>query len=222
MCRRRKTRESSPRLRTRRVTVRPMRRRDLDEMHHWRRFVDPLYAPFDFPRRSAAEWDQWFRWRSKDPTRRLYVIQNEQHQVIGSLTLREIDNRRSARLGITLGADFVSQGYGTEALRRFCDYYFDTLGFERIILDVAAINQRAIRCYLGLGFAQTDQHYQPADSQAYQVIMREPAYRHVRRFFRAGSPRPRLLFYDMELTREAWHLRRSQELDERTADGHGR
>ena len=222
MFRRRKTHESSPRLRTRRVTIRPMQRRDMDEMHHWRRFADPLYAPFDFPRRSAAERDQWFRWRSKDPTRRLYVIENEQRQVIGSLTLREIDGRRSARLGITLGADFVSQGYGTEALRRFFDYYFDILGFERIILDVAAINQRAIRCYQNLGFAQTDQHYQPADPQAYQVILREPVYRNLRRFFRAGSPHPRLLFYDMELTREAWHLRRSQDLDGHSSDAHGR
>jgi RimJ/RimL family protein N-acetyltransferase len=199
-----------------------MRRSDLDEMHNWRRFVDPIYAPFDFPRRSASERDQWFRWRSKDPTRRLYVIEDQRHQVIGSLTLREIDRRRSARLGITLGADFVSQGYGTEALRRFLDYYFDILGFERILLDVAAINQRAIRCYQHLGFSQTDQHYQPADPQTYQVILHQPTYRHLHRFFRAGSPHPRLLFYDMELTREVWQLRRSQELDERTSDQHER
>jgi len=112
-------------------------------MVQWRSMADPLYQPFDMPQHSMVEQVRWFNWRNNDPSRRLYTVENEERQVIGSLTLREIDGRHSARLGITLGADYVSQGYGTDALRVFLDYYFDKMGFDRLVLDVAGTNLRA-------------------------------------------------------------------------------
>ena len=116
-----------------RITIRNMKPEDLDEMIRWRPFADPLYRPFDFPRQSRTEHMRWFEWRRRDPSRRLYTILNEDRQVIGSLTLREIDGRRSARLGITIGADFVSHGYGTEAMHLFLDHYFEEMGFSTIL-----------------------------------------------------------------------------------------
>jgi RimJ/RimL family protein N-acetyltransferase len=173
-------------------------------MMRWRASADPLYQPFDFPRRSKAEHVRWFEWRSKDSNRRLYTITDEGKQVIGSLTLREIDGRRSARLGITIGADFVSQGYGTEALRLFLDYYFVEMGFARMLLDVAATNLRAVRTYQALGFRYDSQHYRPAGHPSYRTLRQEPRYRHLRRFFRRQGTAHQVLFYDMALTREDW------------------
>lgn len=181
-----------------------MKRADLDPMAGWRPFADPLYQPFDFPRRSKAEHDRWFAWRSQDPTRRLYTIVNQAWHVIGSLTLREMDGKRSARLGITIGADFVSQGYGTEALRLFLDYFFGKMGFARMALDVAATNLRAVHCYQALGFRQAGEHYRPASHPSYRILREEPRYRHLRRFFRRQGPVTQVLFYDMVLTREEW------------------
>jgi RimJ/RimL family protein N-acetyltransferase len=173
-------------------------------MMRWRAFADPLYQPFDFPRRSKVEHIRWFEWRSKDSNRRLYTVMDENLQVIGSLTLREIDGRRSARLGITIGADFVSQGYGTEALRLFLDYYFVELGFARMVLDVAATNLRAVRTYQALGFGYDSQHYRPASHPSYRTLRQEPRYRHLRRFFRRQGTAHQVLFYDMALTHEEW------------------
>ena len=200
------------RLRGPRIQIRPMKRRDIDAMIQWRPFVDPLYQPFDFPRRSRAEQIRWFEWRSKDPNRLLYVIEDEQRQVVGSLTLREIDGRRSARLGITVGADFVSQGYGTEALRTFLDHYFGKMGFAEIILDVAATNLRALRTYRALGFRHTSQHYRPASHSSYRILQQEERYRHLRQFFRRHGTSTQVLFYDMALTGEEW-LARSLDSD---------
>jgi RimJ/RimL family protein N-acetyltransferase len=191
-------------LRGLRVTIRPMRQPDLDAMVRWRPFADPLYQPFDFPRRSKAEHVRWFEWRSRDESRRLYTIENEEQQVIGSLTLREIDGQRSARLGITMGADFVSQGYGTEALRLFLDYFFETLGFEQMVLDVAATNLRAVRAYRSLGFRQVGHHYRPIDHPSYHILREEPRYRHLHPYFRRQGPQHQVLFYDMVLTRQEW------------------
>lgn len=198
-------------LKGKRVTVRPMVRSDIDAMIAWRPSVDPLYVPYDFPRQSRADHVRWFEWRSRDPARRLFVVEDEQGQVIGSLTLREIDMRRSARLGITLGADYVSQGYGSEALYLFIDYYFDVMGFARLALDVCATNLRAVRAYRTLGFRQVSEHYCPASHSSYATVRKEHRYRHLRRFFRRQGTSHQVLFYDMVLTRKEWQLNRREE-----------
>ncbi len=195
-------------LRGLRVTVRPMKRQDLDAMAQWRPFADPMYQPFDFPQQSRAEHFRWFDERIDDPTRRLYTIEDEKGQVIGSLTLREMEGRRSARLGITLGADYVSHGYGSEALRLFLDYYFETMGFGQMVLDVAATNQRAVRAYRSLGFRTVGQRFQPANHASYRVLWREQRYRHLRPFFRIQGTLHEVLFYDMALTRDEWERQR--------------
>jgi RimJ/RimL family protein N-acetyltransferase len=182
-----------------------MKQADLEAMAEWRPFADPLYQPFDFPRRSKTEHRRWFIWRSQDPTRRLYTIEDEQRRVIGSLTLREIEGQRSARLGITLGADFVSQGYGSEALRLFLGHFFEMMGFERMVLDVAATNLRALHAYQSLGFRRVGHHYRLADHSSYRILQRDPRYRHLRGFFRRQTTMTQVLFYDMVLTRENWH-----------------
>jgi RimJ/RimL family protein N-acetyltransferase len=187
-----------------RVTIRPMKRADLDAMMQWRRSADPLYQPFDFPHQSQSEHIRWFEWRSKDASRRLYTIEDEQRRVIGSLTLREINGQYSARLGITVGADFVSQGYGTEALRLFLEHFFQEMGFARLLLDVAATNLRAVRTYRSLGFRQVGQHFQHANHPSFRALREEPRYRHLNRFFRRQGNLTQVLFYDMLLTREDW------------------
>jgi RimJ/RimL family protein N-acetyltransferase len=187
-----------------RVTVRPMKQSDLDTMMQWRRFADPLYQPFDFPQQSRTEHVRWFEWRSRDPSRRLFAIENEERQVIGSLTLREINGLNSARLGITIGADFVSQGYGTEALELFLDHYFGEMGFRRIVLDVAATNLRAVHTYRSLGFREVGQHYRHASHASYRILQEDPRYRHLRRFFRRQGTVIQVLFYDMVITRQEW------------------
>ncbi len=204
------------RLRGPRVIIRPMERADLEAMARWRPFADPLYQPFDFPRRSRTDNVRWFEWRSNDPSRRLYTIEDESGRVVGSLTLREIDGFRSARLGITIGADFVSQGYGSEALRLFLDHYFGTMGFARMVLDVAATNLRAVRTYLALGFRRTGQHYRPAIHPSYRVLRHDPRYRHLQHLFRRQGTVHQVLFYDMALTREEWQVV-SRYLDARQA-----
>ena len=48
------------RLRGPRVTIRPLRKRDLDVMSSWETFEDPLYRLFDWPRRGAVENGLWY------------------------------------------------------------------------------------------------------------------------------------------------------------------
>ncbi len=189
-----------------RITIRTMTRNDLDEMVKWRPFADPLYQPFDFPRQSKQDYVRWYEWRRRDPSRRLYTIVNEERKVIGSLTLRDIDRRQSARLGITIGADYVSQGYGTEAVALFLDHFFDEMGFAAMVLDVAATNLRAVRCYREIGFRETGSHYRPASHPSFRILHRDQRYRHLWPFFRQSGAVLKVLFYDMAMIREEWRV----------------
>lgn len=188
----------------RRIKIRSMKAEDLDAMMQWRPFADPLYQPFDFPRQSKEDHIRWFEWRRRDPSRLLYTIVNENHKVIGSLTLRDIERRQSARLGITIGADYVSQGYGTEAMVLFLDHYFGEMGFATMVLDVAATNLRAVHCYRSLGFREMGRHYRLASHPSYRILHRDPRYRHLSHLFKVTGSVMKVLFYDMSMSREDW------------------
>jgi diamine N-acetyltransferase len=186
------------------VTIRSMRREDVDEMMRWRPTVDPEYQPFDFPQRSRPEHYAWFTDRANDPSRRLYTIEDQTGQIIGSLTLREIDGHRSARLGITLGADFLSRGLGTDALRTFLHYFFGSMDFFRMDLDVATTNRRAIRCYRSLGFREVGHHWEAAIHPSYRILVQDARYKHLLSCFRRLGTALEVKFLDMALTTSEW------------------
>ena len=187
-----------------RVTIRPLRKRDLDVMSGWDTFQDPLYRLFDWPRRGSVENGLWYADLVRDRRRVYYAVDDEQHVVIGRISLREIRGRESARLGIGFGTLYVSQGYGSEALRLFLHYYFEKLGFERMVLDVAAINVRAVRCYERCGFERTKSSYQPLPWNTDTLFLKEKPYRHLHQYVRHDGWRDLTLTYDMVLERDRW------------------
>ncbi|MFN2230981.1 MAG: GNAT family N-acetyltransferase [Anaerolineae bacterium] len=187
-----------------RVTIRPLTRQDLRTMSKWPSFDDPLYRLFDWPMRSELSDDLWFYQLVRDKSRIYFAVDNEHGELIGRLSLRDIRRRTSARLGIGFGAQYVSQGYGTEALQLFLRYYFQDMHFERMVLDVAAVNARAVRCYERCGFKRVDEHYQYAGSDGDVAFLDQPAYEHLRHFFKRDRYRNTVLAYDMELRRKDW------------------
>jgi RimJ/RimL family protein N-acetyltransferase len=191
-------------LRGPRVTIRPLCKIDLDVMSTWPRFEDPLYRLFDWPKRSPSGNSVWYARLVRDKTRVYYAVDNEEANLIGRISLREIYERHSARLGIGFGTHYVSQGYGTESLTIFLRHYFADLGFERMVLDVCAANRRAVRCYERCGFEYAGSHYEYAGTDAEIRFLQNAEYAHLRRFFRKRDQRHWMLSYDMSLTRENW------------------
>jgi RimJ/RimL family protein N-acetyltransferase len=193
------------RLESERLVVRSMDRDDLDKMESWRPFTDPLCNLWNIPRSTSLSRDIWFVMHGGDPTRMWFAIERvADGQLIGTLSLREIVERTSGRLGISLGADYVHQGYGSEALRTFLPHYFRTLGFQRLLLDVAAANKRAIHVYAKLGFQQTGSHYRTIPEGTDLSFLHQAAYHELRPCFRRHFGRMELLFLDMALERRDW------------------
>jgi RimJ/RimL family protein N-acetyltransferase len=82
------------------------------------------------------------------------IIDCETDKLIGTVGLMDMDTTdRSAEIGIFIGnKDFLSKGYGTEAINLLLDYSFNVLNFKNIMLKVFSYNKRAVSCYQKCGF----------------------------------------------------------------------
>ena len=86
----------------------------------------------------------------------LIIALQKNDQVIGDLAIVDIDQQNrngSFRIAIT-DPQYLSKGYGTEALSIVIDYMFNTLNLRRISINVYAFNHRAIKAYEKLGFVK--------------------------------------------------------------------
>ena len=84
------------------------------------------------------------------------VVLNENDELIGNISLNEIDNiSRRASVGLFIGEkENRGKGYGAEALRLILDYGFKTLNLHNVMLLVHSDNERAIACYKKVGFCE--------------------------------------------------------------------
>jgi RimJ/RimL family protein N-acetyltransferase len=156
------------------------------------------------PRCSARENDGWFTQMNDGRRRLAYAIDDMDSRLIGMISLREIDWGHSARLGISLNSQHVGQGLGTRAMRLFLPYYFRTLGFERMLLDVAAANFRAVRCYQKLAFRKVATRWQGLAEPPDPRVFDRPDYAPLLGFFRRKWGRIETMYLDMELLRVDW------------------
>jgi len=75
-------------------------------------------------------------------------------EVIGVARFYEEDDPEYRHAGIDLGLTTArqDQGLGTEAVRLLARYLVHERGHHRLVIDPAADNHRAIRCYEKVGF----------------------------------------------------------------------
>ncbi|HUT20855.1 MAG TPA: GNAT family protein [Anaerolineae bacterium] len=195
---------SPPRLEGRRVIVRVMRHRDLAQIRAWRPFHDPLSPLWNIAPSRRLDPLRLLAGPRHDRDPRYTIERRGDGQIVGRMSLRDIDDRISARLGVRLGADFVDQGYGTEAIVLLLEYCFRTLGFERLYLDVAAVNVRAMRVYERMGFRHTGRHYRNVPAGVDLSFLELEPYHGLLGHFRRRFGRKQLLFYDMMLEHSEW------------------
>jgi RimJ/RimL family protein N-acetyltransferase len=193
---------------TPRLTLRPLRRDDIEAMAQWRRQPDPLDEAWNWPHtlQAAGTTDLWFAIYTLDDRRREWAIVRE-NAIIGHIGLRQIDEaERSARLGMLLGCTFRGQGYGDETLRGFLDAFFGPLGFSLLRLDVAAYNVVALRLYERIGFRRTGTLWHPLDLLD-PAVLADPRYNPIRQYLRHNEHGVAAHHITMELRREGWRVR---------------
>lgn len=192
-----------------RLVLRPWQRADLDALAALPPFTDPLDESANWPHALAKNGtaDLFFFGRSADSQRREWTITTRDGAVIGHLGIRNIEPEAgSARLGIGLGAPFIGQGYGREALTSFLAAFFGPLRLQRLLLDVRGHNLRARRLYEQLGFRSTGTFWQllgPAETSALDA----PPYAALRDEFRREAGQVLARCIEMTLAADEWQAR---------------
>lgn len=188
-----------------RTRVRPFTRADVDAWQAWPDYVEQLLVGTSPRRMSPDQRSRWFDDILQRQHQIPFAVDDEAGDMIGRIFLRHVRwEERSAVLGIDLRPESLSQGYGTEALGAFLHHFFETMGFRRMLLSVAAHNTRARRCYESLGFSMVGTHW---DAHIGPDVSAEPQFANVRHLFRRGPLGLESLFYDMRLDRKDWRKR---------------
>lgn len=191
-------------LRSPRLSIRSWTFHDDELVDEWPPYNDPLEPLWNLPRQVGLSSEVWSFFESS-AMRRTWAVEDTHGRLVGRISLRDIDSRKSqARLGVTFGAPYIGQGLGTEALALFLGYYFSELGFQLMVLDVAAPNQRAVRTYERLGFSFVGSDWRIADSRFDRRILDSPHYAELKNFFRLGQHGVYVEFYEMHLPKNDW------------------
>ena len=111
-----------------------------------------------------AEPQVFMRWRGDDldaeivgdlddPTLHLYAIEYE-GETVGAIqwAAEEDPDYRHASLDIYVDPRVHGRGVGTDAVRTLARHLVDHHAFHRLVIDPAADNAAAIRCYAKVGF----------------------------------------------------------------------
>ncbi|TCO77982.1 GNAT family N-acetyltransferase [Marinisporobacter balticus] len=170
-------------IRGEKVSIRKLIREDVDKMQCWSMHEDPLYFHYDFPKLNHGQRDEWFKIKTKKFRKKCFAIENDKSEVVGYICIRNIRwIKRESELGIVLDAKHMNQGYGTEAILLFLDYYFNKLKMKSILLRTAKYNKRAIRCYTRCGFIAIKESLDEFEDQ-YAEIFYNPLYNHLKGMF---------------------------------------
>jgi RimJ/RimL family protein N-acetyltransferase len=192
-----------------RVIIRPWQHADDELASEWPPYNDPLDQLWNLPRQRET-WGSFF---DIGGGRQSWAVENRASHLLGRISLRERDKGKGqARLGITFGAPYVGRGLGTEALATFLDYYFRELegGYQTMVLDVAAPNVRAVRCYQRLGFSYVGSDWRDAGSSFDARVLNLPRYQPLVRYFRRNGRNVLVEFFEMSLAREEWAAHRHE------------
>ncbi len=173
---------------------------DMGEIMRWPRY-EGFYEALNMTNEAARAADGRFWWERIDAPDRCHysVVLRTTGELIGVLVFCKIDWEGNAvgNMGIRIRADLCGSGLGTESLSALLDAARRS-GVEKIRLDVAATNARAIACYKKCGMDVVDEWWRdgkgPADPDAPQW---QPQLQHFRKTPDGWSVR----FYWMEIAR---------------------
>jgi RimJ/RimL family protein N-acetyltransferase len=141
------------------VVLRAVEREDLPRLHElFDGDLELMTRSSDEPARpsSLAELEQRFDERLEEPddTVMRFVVETGD-EVIGTCELHLIDHfQQTCHLGITLGRDYWSRGFGQDAVRTLLDFAFRDLAMRKVGLEVLADDGRAVGAYRKAGFTE--------------------------------------------------------------------
>lgn len=147
-------------IRGHKTCLRPMRPDEAPLFYEWA--TDPEVQPFWGGRDRYTDLDAFLQdWRphyfdgSQPQSGRCFTIEADTRP-IGMIAYNRVDiSSRSTDIDIVIGDPaYRDRGYGTDAIRAFLAFLFDTVGLHRVWLGTYGYNVRAQRAYEKVGFVR--------------------------------------------------------------------
>lgn len=188
-----------------RLIIRPLSRDDIDKRLKWKPYPDPLYAHYNLGEMTEAQKKEWYLKRKKDPHMLYLSIDSLKEELLGFLNIYDLDwGNKKAKLGIYFGCEHTDKGYGTEAIKTLLPYYFEKMRFKELYLDVAALNKKAIKCYLNCGFEFFRTKFEKHDPRNKINIFGYERFKDIRKYFKQEGDEILVQFKEMRITKEIW------------------
>ena len=135
------------------VTLRPVERADLEQIHRWRndREVTRHLGRLEM---SFAEVEAWFAALQRTPDQAHAIVVDG--EFVGYAVLEHVDDlNRKCEAGIIIGnRRRWGQGIGQEVARQLATIAFSRLGMHRILAVASARNPASIACFRAAGFQE--------------------------------------------------------------------
>ncbi len=93
----------------------------------------------------------WLEEKRKSKAIIFTMLEKNTHKFIGNIEILEVNNN-TANIGISITKDMQNKHYGSEALKTFINYCFNTLNLDEVDLEVYSHNKKGINCYQKVGF----------------------------------------------------------------------
>lgn len=134
------------------IVLRAVEREDLPHFQQWANDpeVQANLGSWHFPLSKAA-LEAWFEGFRHDGTDQRFVIESQEHGVIGTTNLVSINWKdRNAFTGMLIGAAALrGRGYGVDVLTTLMTYAFEEIGLERLDTTIIEYNQASLGLYAG-------------------------------------------------------------------------
>lgn len=181
------------------VRLESMKLKDIEAMMCWGRHEEDLFEDYNFPVMDEEERFRWFHFKTRGH-KRCFSVFNQEGDLVGYISLRNVNRiLKKSEMGIVFDPAQLNKGYGTDAMKTLLKWYFQKLGYRKLILNVAAYNKRALRAYEKVGFRKIASHYDPFLNEAVNPLQEE-RYFDIRRYFRMRWHRIEVLHYKMEIS----------------------
>ena len=155
------------------LEFRKLKRTDAYEFSRWGKHQDPRFFQYNFPYTQKAEFDAWYASKQRWLTKKVYGLFIEDYP-IGFITLKHIRwIKKRAELGVAVDPNHMSEGFGSEMIRRFLTYVFNQYPIETMRLRVAHFNKRAQKSYEKIGFIKVAEVVEPFEEQSFKDIVFE-------------------------------------------------
>ena len=136
------------------VHLRPLEPKDAPFMYEW--MTDPeitRFFRFDGSKISLEGCLAFIGRAQENPNTLHFAIADENDEYLGTISLKDIDReKKQAEYAISTRKKAHGSGAALQATRLILRYAFDTLGLERVYLNVLAENGRANAFYRKAGF----------------------------------------------------------------------